>query len=278
MAKDKTNWVIIFGVIALSAVLLSAVTQQSYSIWVWPFVLLFATIFGGILALCVQNIREDRFRETAQQHHPDEPWKWDARWQTDTLPSRSLPDFWGCLAVTVILGIFAVIGVATLLEGLPQGNLWVLLNLIPIIAATYFLHRTLRAYQTLRVARLVSLTTQTRPAILGQQFIATMHAQPDQRIDSCLAWFEHFKIIRHKGHDGDSFEKAVDTKLDAQTSDAGNGNIMIAVDLPEMGHATTWSDTSPSRWWDLVIDATISGKRASLRYEIPVANPAAHAG
>ncbi len=274
MAKDNTNWVIIFGVIALSAILLTAITQQSYSIWVWPFVLMFATIFGSILALCIQNIREDRYRDSVQHKHPDQPWMWDMRWQTKTLPSRSLPDFWGCLAVTVILGVFAMIGVATLLEGLPQGNLWVLLNLIPIIAATYFLHRTFGAYQSMRVAKLVSLTAQTRPAVLGQRFTATISAQPDQCIDSCFAWLEHIKIIRHKEHDGDSFEKRVDTKLDARTSDTGDGGILITVDLPETGHATSWSDTPPSRWWDLVIDATVSGQKASLRYEIPVTDPA----
>lgn len=276
--KDNSNWVILFGVIALGAIMMTAVTHQAYSVWVWPFALLFTTMFGAIGALSLLNIREDRFRDDSRQKHPNEPWLWDTRWQTNIVPSRSQADFLGHLAITIILGVFALIGFVTLFKGLPEGNLWVLLNVIPIIGAAYFLRGTFSAFRSWRVSRLVSLKVEHRPAWLGATFAATLINNSDQTLDIAAARFEHFKIIRRKEHDGDSFEKKLGQTLMAQTTVADNGAIRISVDFPETAPTTSWSDSDPSSWWDLVIAGTVSGRKVSLRYEIPVTDPAADHG
>ena len=158
------NGLVALGTLCLVAIMVFAITQQEFSWWVIPFGLLFSTIFAGVLAMCFSFYREDRFRRASINDYPNEPWMWDARWRSDIMSSRSKSEFWGTAAITVILGVFAFLGVASLIEGLPEGNLWVLLNLIPIAAAAYFGPKIYTASQNLRMEKQVRLINETRPA------------------------------------------------------------------------------------------------------------------
>ncbi len=274
--RVETTTAIAIGTLCLIAIMVGAIAHQEFSWWVFPFILLFGTIFVGILGLCFLNYREDRFRRASIENYPNEPWMWDARWQSDTMTSRSKSEFWGTLMFTIILGVFAVIGVATLLEGLPEGNLWVLLNLIPIVAAVYLGKNTYVAWRTLRLEKHVSLTSETRPAWIGSPFSALMETMDGHHPEHVDAWLEHFKVIRREESDGVTLEKVVDRRLPGHVEDVGHGRARISVDIPHHSPATSWSKDEQNRWWDLVISADVSGNDVSLRYEIPVANPENH--
>lgn len=271
-----TNGVIAIGTLCLAAIMVGAIAHQEFSWWVFPFILLFGTVFAGILGLCFLNYREDRLRRASVENYSDQPWMWDARWRSDNMTSRSKSELWGTLAFAIILGMFALIGVATLLEGLPEGNLWVLLNLIPIVAAVYFGRNTYVAWRTLRLEEHLSLTNETRPAWIGSRFSAVMETGTGQQVEHLNAWLEHFKVVRREENDGIAFERVVDCKLPAQAEYIGHGKTRVSVDIPEKSPETSWSEDGQKRWWDLVIATEVSGSEVSLRYEIPVADPAKH--
>ncbi|GGX44455.1 hypothetical protein GCM10007385_10500 [Tateyamaria omphalii] len=269
-----TNGAIATGTLCLIAIMIAAVADQDFGWWVVPFILLFGTLFSGVLALCVLNYRKDRFRRASISTHPDEPWMWDERWQSDTMTSRSKSELWGTLAFTVILAVFAFIGVASMLHGLPEGNLWVLLNIIPMVATAYFLRNSVVAWRALRLERHVSLTSEARPAWIGQTFSALVNTTTGQQADKISAWLEHTKVVRHEESDGVSFEKVMDRKLPGHVDDLGEGTARITVDIPKSSPTTSWRDDAQDRWWDLVISMRISGIEGQLRFEIPVAEPA----
>lgn len=274
--RVTVNEVIGIGVFALLAIMVIAIAQQEFSWWVLPFSLLFLATFGGIIWVCFLNYREDRFRRASEGDYPNEPWMWDERWRSNRMTSRSRSDFWGSLTFTIILGVFAFIGIVTLLHGLPEGNFWVLLNIIPIACAIHFARNSYFAWRTWRLERHISFATETRPAWVGATFSAVMTAVNGQRADQVEAWLEHFKIIRREEDDGVTFQKVVDRRLSGYTEDISDGQIRISVDIPEKSAATSWSEDVQERWWDFVVVTVLSGEKITLRYNIPVADPAMH--
>ncbi|WP_420584803.1 hypothetical protein [Ruegeria sp.] len=260
----------------MMAIMVTAIAYQKFSLWVLPFCLLFLTIFAGILWTCFLNHREDRFRRASERDYPDEPWMGDIRWRSDRMMSRSKPEFWGNLAFAIVLGVFALFGVVTLNSGLSDGNYWVLLNIIPIAGAGYFAHGTYLAWSTWRFERGITLTSKTRPAWVGAEFLAVMKAVDVRRADQVEAWLEQVKVVRREESDGVTFEKVVEHKLAGQTEVVRGGQIEISVDIPDNCPATSWSEDEQERWWDLVIEIDLSGKKFTLRYEIPVADPVLH--
>lgn len=273
-----SNAAIAIGTFCLIAIMIGAVSNQQFSWWVFPFLLLFGTIFAGVLGLCFLTYREDRFRRASVAKYSDQPWMWDARWRSDHMTSRSKSEFWGTLAFEIVLAMFAVFGVATLFEGLPEGNLWVLLNIVPIIAAIYVGKNTYIAWRTVRLEKHFLLTNETRPAWIGSNFSALMVTTAEldpERIDVRL---EHFKVIRREENDGTAFEKVADLRLPGQIEEVRSGRTKIFVEIPQTSPPTSWSEDEQSSWWDLVISANVSGKEVSLRYEIPVADPSKHDG
>ena len=271
-----TNTVVAIGVLSLVAIMVGAIAHQDFSWWVFPFSLLFGTIFAGILDLCFLNFHGDRFRQASLGDYPNEPWMWDARWRSGTMISRSKSEFWGFLAGTIILSMFALIGVVTLIKGLPQGNLWVLLNILPIAGAFYFGRKVYVAGRTWQSEKQVTITNQTRPAWVGSRFSAVIEAETQLKASHVEAWLEHFKVIRLEESDGIAFEKVIDRKLPGQIEHTDDGNVRVSVDIPEKSPATSWGETEQKRWWDLVVAINISGKNVSLRYEVPVADPEKH--
>lgn len=270
-----SNGVIALGTVCLTIVMITAVAHQSFSWWVIPFVVLFGTIFISVLGLCYLNYRDARFRSKAMSDYPEQPWLWDERWQSDLLLSRSKSEFWGTLAFTIILSMFAVAGVVSLVEGLSEGNLWVLLNIIPIGAAVYFGRNTYVSWQTMRLERHATLITETRPARVGNPFSALLELQASDHPEQSDAWLEHFKIIRHQDSDGTTFEKVVDRKLPCAVEKLTQGKARISIDLPANSPPTKKEDDAPHQWWDLVISTRISDNSVLLRYEIPVFAPPA---
>ncbi|MTI02236.1 hypothetical protein [Roseibium sp. RKSG952] len=274
--RVTTNGVIVIGVVTMIAIMVAAIAYQQFSWWVFPFGLLFLTIFAGILWLCFLDHREDRFRRASEGKFPDEPWMRSKRWRTDNMTSRSKPEFWGSLAFTLILGVFALSGIVSLQAGLPEGNYWVLLNLIPIVGALYFALSTYFAWRTWRLERYVNLISETRPAWIGSKFSAVIKVVGVRRTDQVEAWLEHLKVVRREESDGVAFEKVVDQKLTGQTEEMSGGQIRISVDIPENTPATSWNDDEQESWWDFVIVVGLPEKKITLRYEVPVADPALH--
>lgn len=272
----RGNLAIAFGTLFLATIMLVAIANQAFSWWVYPFGILFGTIFLGVLSICFLNYREDRYRSSRVDDYPDEPWMWDARWRSAIMISRSTSEFWGTLAFTVILGVFALMGIASLLAGLAEGNLWVLLNLIPIGAAAYFGRNAYVAWRTLRLERNISLSNETRPAWIGAGFSARMKTMARHHPEDVEAWLEHIKIVRNEESDGVSFEKVVDRRLPGLVEDTGSGEARIFVDIPQNNPATSWIEGEQGSWWDLVISMRLSDAKVSVRYEIPVADPAKH--
>ena len=271
-----SNAAIAIGTLCLFAIMIFAIADQEFSWWLFPFVILFSTIFLGILGICLQTYREDKLRITLKDKHPNEPWLWQAKWHSDIMTSRSKSEFWGTLAFTIILGMFALIGIASLFEGFSQGNLWVLLNLIPIGAAAYFVRNTSVAWRSLRLERFVSLSNETRPAWIGDRFSAQMTIEDGLDPDHVEAWLEHFKIIRREERDGTTFSKVVDCRLSGCVEDNGAGKARILVDIPQNSPATSWNEDEQSRWWDLVISMRVADVEVAIRYEVPVAEPTKH--
>lgn len=274
--RIRGDLAIAFGTLFLAAIMLVAIANQAFSWWVYPFGILFGTIFLGVLSICFLNYREDRYRSSRVDVFPDEPWMWDARWRSAIMISRSTSEFWGTLAFTVILGVFALMGIASLLTGLAEGNLWVLLNLIPIAAAAYFGRNAYIAWRTLRLERNISLSNETRPAWIGAGFSARMKTMARHHPEDVEAWLEHIKIVRNEESDGVSFEKVVDRRLPGLVEDTGSGEARIFVDIPQNNPATSWIEGEQGSWWDLVISMRLSDAKVSVRYEIPVADPAKH--
>ena len=268
--------VIAIGTVCLVAVMVAAIVNQPFSWWVFPFSMMFGALFLGVLNLCFSNYQKSKFRRAMMDDHPNEPWMWDARWQDDVMVSRSRSEFWGTLVFAIILGMFAIVGVYSLVEGLVEGNLWVLLNLIPIVAAVYFGRNTYMAWRTLRLERHVSLYAETQPAWVGARFSALMDIETPHQTGQIEVCLEHFKIERREESDGVTFTKVVDRKVPGHVEDVGHGKAGISVDIPPNSPATAWSEDAPSRWWDLVISTRILGTQVLLRYEIPVADPDKH--
>ena len=270
-----SNGVIAFGTVCLIIVMITAVAHQSFSWWVIPFVVLFGTIFISVLGLSYLNYRNAQFRRKAMSEYPDQPWLWDERWQSDLLLSRSKSEFWGTLAFAIILSMFAISGVVSLVQGLSEGNLWVLLNIIPIVAAVYFGRNTYVAWQTMRLERSATVITETHPARVGDQFSALLELQAPDQPEQSDAWLEHYKIIRREDSDGTTFEKVVDRKLPCTVEKLAQGKARISIDLPANSPPTKKEDNAPHQWWDLVISTRISNTNVLLRYEIPVFAPTA---
>ena len=274
--RISTNIAIAVGTLCLVVIMVLAVADQEFSWWVLPFGFIFGTSFLGVLTICFLNHREDRHRRSAQVAYPDQPWMWDARWRSSVMTSRNVPDFWGNLAFTVILGAFATIGAATLIQGLSDGNLWVLLNLIPIAFAVYFGRRSHFAWRTLRTFRDVSVFNESIPAWVGGKLTARVTTSGRLSPEHTEVWLEHIKSVTRIDNDGTSFEKVVDRKISGRIEGTGQNASRISLDIPPDGPATSWSDEGPECWWDLVIDMTVAGDRVLARYEVPVADPAIH--
>jgi len=274
--RVEINSVIAIGTLCLIVVMVSAIVYQEFSWWVFLFGLLFGTIFTGILSLCILNYREDGFRRSSMDDYPNEPWMWDARWRSGFMASRNKSEFWGTLAFTIILGVFAFLGFVILFQELPNGNLWVLLSLIPIIAAIMFGRKLNIAWKALRFEEQVSLTSEIHPAWVGAMFSAVMKIEIEHQPQHVEVWLEHFKILRREEVDGVAFEKVVDCRLSGQAEYIGDGKTRVSAHIPENCFATSWSKVEQRRWWDLLIIINISGNAVSLRYEIPVADPAKH--
>ena len=149
------------------------------------------------------------------------------------MTSRSKSEFWGTLTITIILGMFALFGIQTLIEGLPEGNLWVLLNLVSIVAAAYFGRNTYAAFKTWRLGNQFSLNNETRPAWVGKKFSAVMKSANGHQAGNVNVWLEHFKVIRREESDGIAFIKVVDRKLPGQVEFIQDGKSRISVDIPE---------------------------------------------
>lgn len=271
-----SNAAIAIGTLCLAVIMIFAIADQEFSWWVLPFVILFSTIFLCVLSLCLRTYREDTLRITLKDEHPDEPWLWDANWRSDIMTSRSKSEFWGTLAFTVVLGQFAIMGIASLSEGLAQGNLWVLLNVIPIGAAAYFVRNTFVAWRSMRLERHVSFSSETRPAWVGDTFSGQITIEGGLDPDHVEAWLEHFKIIRLKDSDGTTFNKIVDRRLSGRVEDKGAGKARIVVDIPKNSPATSWNEDEQRRWWELVISMRVANVDVPIRYEVPVAEPAKH--
>ena len=274
--RMNTNAAIAIGTVCLLVVVVTAIAHQEFSWWVFPFSILFGTIFLGVLGLCFLSYRDDKYRSASVDAHPHEPWMWDERWCADIMISRSRAEFWGTIALTIIVGMIALGGTASLFLGLAEGNLWVLLNLIPIAAAAYFGRNTYVAWRTLRFERHVTLLHETRPAWIGDSFSALMETAAGHHPEHVEAWLEHFKIIRHEDSDGTSFEKVVERRVSGRVEDIVPGKARIVIDIPQKSPATSWTEDEQSRWWDLVISMRVSGVEIPVRYEIPVAEPTKH--
>ena len=61
MGINGVNGAIVTGTLCMVAIMVGAIVHQKFSWWVFPFSLLFGTIFAAILVFCFMNYREDRF-------------------------------------------------------------------------------------------------------------------------------------------------------------------------------------------------------------------------
>ncbi|MEJ8562665.1 hypothetical protein QTO30_16530 [Yoonia sp. GPGPB17] len=255
-----------------------AIAQQPFNWWVFPFITLFGIIFAGVLSFCLSGYREEKFRVKAMGTHPDQPWMWDARWQTDIIPSRSKTSLWGTLAFFVILAMFGLMGVAQIIDKLPSGNFWTLLGVIPVVAAIYFGRQTHRAWKTLRFERGISLILDSRPAWTGSALSARLVCTDRRHADHVQVHLEHITVIREEETDGVNFKTVVDRKCayqaDVRVDDTGHFIANLRVDIPSGSPETAWiEDAEPNRWWDLIVTLGVAGEDIHLRYEVPVATP-----
>lgn len=249
--------------VTLAAVMVAAIAGQGFSWWVFPFALLFSTIFGGVLIWSLQSLRAEAFRRDAKRASPDAPWMWERQWQSDVMVSKTRAELWAALALLVVVGVFAFTGVALLVRELPAGNLWSLLNVVPVLAVAYLAVKLRAAVKAWRFERGVTVRREVWPARTGAVFSAVLTAKPDG------AWLEHIAQERREDSEGVSFEDVVAHNLPAELKDLGGGKTRLSVEIPDGFPGTAWE--ARDRWWDLVI-AFEGG--VTLRYEVPVAAPA----
>ncbi|WP_171210201.1 MULTISPECIES: hypothetical protein [unclassified Ruegeria] len=273
--RVTTNGAIGIVSVSMMAVMVAAIAYQEFSWWVIPFAVLFLTIFAVILFLCLMDRTEFRFRSASKTEFPNKPWMRDKRWRSDEMTSRSRSEFWGSVALMLILGMFALVGSVSLRSGVAEGNYWVLLNIVPIAAAVYWARKTSLAWKVWRLERFVTLTSETRPAWIGAQFSVMMEIAQGLSAEGVEVWLEHLKTVRVEESDGVSYEKVTDLKLSGQAEALDSGQIRLRVDIPQNSPAASWDDAQGS-WWDFVVAVGLPAGKITLRYEIPVADPAAH--
>lgn len=274
---DKMNLTVGTGVICLMAIMGLAITQQEFSWWVFPFAALFGTIFAGVLSICISIYRDDAYRKLAMKEYPDQPWMWDRKWRMDTLPSQTRSEFRGNLAFSIILSIFAFIGVFTMLEGLREGNLWTLLGLIPLPFAAYAIRKCHQAWRTLRFERGVALTPGSLPGWVGSGFSAQMDFPNGSQPESSEVWLEYTRTKKVEESDGVSFSKVTDREIQGQIDlgvDGAEHNVAsIRIDIPKDAPETSWTEETPNGWWEVVVSARVEGKTHVSRYRVPIADP-----
>ncbi|MGH1483033.1 MAG: hypothetical protein ACRBM6_30720 [Geminicoccales bacterium] len=275
--QNKENMAVFVGTFCLLLIMCLAIVDQEFSWWVFPFIALFGALFAGVLSVCFSIYRADTYRDSMKAEYPDQPWMWHAKWRSDVIPSRSRWDFWGAVVFTIILSVFALSGVAATLDGLPSGNLWTILGLIPLIVLFFVVQYMIQAWRTLRYEKRVSLVLETRPAWIGSAFSARLVIPAGTQPEHLEAQLEHTEIVRVEESDGVSFEKAVDSKISGhvETSfdDAGHCTGSIVVDIPSHSPESSWHEDDLKGWWEMIITMRIEGVDIPLRYEVPVADP-----
>lgn len=275
--QNKTNMAVFVATLCLLLIMCLAIFDQEFSWWVFPFVALFGALFAGVLSVCFSIYRADIYRDSTKTEYPHQPWMWHAKWRSDVISSRSRWDFWGALALTIILSVFASSGVVAMLDGLPNGNLWTILGLIPLILAFFVVRYTFQAWRTLHYEKRISLVLETRPAWIGSAFRARLIIPPAIHPEHFEAELEHTEIVRVEESDGVSFTKVVDHTISGRVEtgfdDAGRRTVSISVDIPSDSPESLWDEEDPGGWWDVIITMRVEGLDIPLRYEVPVADP-----
>lgn len=269
---DRTNLAIASIAVVSIVIMVLAIAYQDFSLWVFPFSILFGCLFFGVLWLCYLNFREDRFAAKAKHAYPNQPWLWDARWQSNEIPPRSVGDFWGSIILTTILSMFALFGATGIILEVPKGNYWALLGILPIIFAGTIGKNTYLSWKSMRYARNVKLVLETIPVWTGSQLNAKMHFIPNALPDGVTARLEHFQTVREVESDGDVLHKTTDLILNAACDFKPDNGVTISVDLPADCQETTWDKADLSGWWELVITISTTRESVDLRYEVPVAD------
>ncbi|MBY5935256.1 hypothetical protein KUV51_19780 [Tateyamaria omphalii] len=265
------------GTLCLVAIMVAGLIHQGVDWWTIPFLAIFVPLFGGILTVCFSIYRSERFRIRARRTHPDQPWMWDRRWQSEVLPSRGASEFWGLLAMTVVLMSFAVSGLAAMREGWVDGNLWTLLGLIPLGAALYYGRVTWRAWLAWRLSRHVTLVLETRPARVSSDFRARLELERHVS-DRITARLEH-STVRQVMDGGEYVYSTVTTRtvpahVALQVDAGGQPVACISAHMPVGSPETSWTETEARGWWDMVVQFGGARSDLELRYEVPVAGSA----
>jgi hypothetical protein len=274
--KDTFTWGVIIITICMIAIMVFGIRDQPFSLWVIPFTAMFGTLFIAILGVCFSILRENRFRDRAQVTHPKQPWLWQVRWQSQTIPSESRRGFSSSVVFLILLVGFALSGPVAMAEGLPAGNFWTLLGVIPIIAVFYIAGLTRDAWRSWRLSKSTSFVLETMPVLAGSTLKARCKFAASVMPTQVTARLEHTKTIEVEEIDGRALSRVLDRSLPAHVELTANGHAKIICSIPAKVPETDWTDTNQYRKWEAVITVQRTGTDVVLRYEIPMADPLKH--
>ena len=260
--------------VALFGIAVLAVLYQPFSWWAFPFLVLFGTVFGGFFAVSFANWSDDRFAGSEKLKYPDQPWMWNKKWRSDKLQSRGLSDLYGTTAFAVITGVFGLVGLASIITGLPEGNLWALLNIIPIGLSAYFGFKLIAAVQNLRAERHLTVLIETRPGWVGREFTVALKGWPATALNKSVAQLELNKVVREVDDDEVWHRKVIERRIHLSHAASPEGTARFSGEIPKDCTPTDWE--KHNRWWDLVISSELRGLSAEVRYEVPIADPNRH--
>jgi len=241
---------------------------------------LFGMIVLVVVIFSLATVRENRHLKISSKRHPDQPWLWDIKWQSDLIPSRSRWDFGGSLFATVFVSLLALPMFAAIPKELSDGNLFVFLGLIPIGVAGYLGRYSYKSWRSSRIEKNMSLFLETRPAFIGTNLSARLVMPSSLKVQSLKATLEHLKIVKTEDSEGITFTKSVDLRLDSRIQrnrDASGYHLVgIIVDVPRNCPPTSWGPAKSDSYWDLIVEMRVENCDVSVRYEIPVADPRQH--
>ena len=239
------------------------------------FGLVFAGVGGGIMFGGLWSSRKAKKVKIKQESAPDEPWKWNEKWQENTIYSNKKTGFWVTLIVAIGLNAFLIpfwVGLSSdrsapiFAYGIV--GLFQLIGLAMIIAFFYQILRSMKYGKS-------SFSMEQIPAVIGGECRGLLHIP--KRVEALQGFEVNLQCIHtYSTGSGDSRSTHHDVKWETglQTVHPENKFDMEKTELQlsfQVPFESECEPTNPDKeiYWVLKVDADVEGIDYSEEFRLP---------
>ncbi len=240
-----------------------------------PFVLMFGGFGFGMLAGGALAIRSARAERRLSKLYPDEPWRWNPAWQTDTIrqSGRYMPAWIAAaVAYNLVCGVTLLVGLAMESPGTTVMLIIAGLNLAGLVLAAVV---GWKVWRRLRYG-VSQLQLATTPGVVGGQLtgVVTIPATVPARA-GFLSRIQCLEQRTRSNSDGNTtqwfncWDAEQSTRTTFDSGDVGQTNFPVSFTIPSDAKPTDPLADRPVKW-ELKVTAETPGPSYAAEFEVPV--------